>query len=45
MIKKFFTDSVFRFISQNDFEYINIGLPNSPLEVQEYASKSQNNTY
>ena len=28
------------YISQNDFEYINIGLPNSPLEVQEYASKS-----
>ena len=27
-------------ISQNDFEYINTGLPNSPLEVQEYASKS-----
>ena len=26
--------------SQNDFEYINTGLPNSPLEVQEYASKS-----
>ena len=27
-------------ICQNDFEYINTGLPNSPLEVQEYASKS-----
>ena len=38
--KKFFTDSVFRLYNQNDFEYINIGLPNSPLEVQEYASKS-----
>lgn len=26
--------------SQNDYEYINTGLPNAPLEVQEYASKS-----
>ena len=27
-------------ISQNDFEYINTGLPNSPLETQENARKS-----
>ena len=26
--------------SQNDFEFINTGLPNSPLEVREHASKS-----
>jgi len=26
--------------SQNDFEYVNVGLPNSPLETQENASKS-----
>ena len=27
-------------VIQNNFEYVNTGLPNNPLEVQEYASKS-----